>query len=142
MTELSLCDDVLQHIFTFLPTKDLISSRQVCKRWKNIITEIADFEVTCEGKYFKKTKKIFPKTKISTFYCKKSRDFTDEGDHVIVYEYRLSKDNSLLYSQNIPSIVNDFIDDGKLVSRESICCLLYTSPSPRDGLLSRMPSSA
>ena len=25
---------------------------------------------------------------------------------------------------------------------ESIVCLLYTSPSPRDGLLSRMPSSA
>ena len=24
----------------------------------------------------------------------------------------------------------------------SCCCLLYTSPSPRDGLLSRMPSSA
>ena len=24
----------------------------------------------------------------------------------------------------------------------SISCLLYTSPSPRDGLLSRMPSSA
>ena len=28
----------------------------------------------------------------------------------------------------------DFIED--------ISCLLYTSPSPRDGLLSRMPSSA
>ena len=26
--------------------------------------------------------------------------------------------------------------------RWSSCCLLYTSPSPRDGLLSRMPSSA
>ena len=25
---------------------------------------------------------------------------------------------------------------------ELYCCLLYTSPSPRDGLLSRMPSSA
>ena len=25
---------------------------------------------------------------------------------------------------------------------ESVFCLLYTSPSPRDGLLSRMPSSA
>ena len=25
---------------------------------------------------------------------------------------------------------------------ESMICLLYTSPSPRDGLLSRMPSSA
>ena len=27
-------------------------------------------------------------------------------------------------------------------NRLSIICLLYTSPSPRDGLLSRMPSSA
>ena len=26
--------------------------------------------------------------------------------------------------------------------REALGCLLYTSPSPRDGLLSRMPSSA
>ena len=26
--------------------------------------------------------------------------------------------------------------------RRQIACLLYTSPSPRDGLLSRMPSSA
>ena len=25
---------------------------------------------------------------------------------------------------------------------QAVCCLLYTSPSPRDGLLSRMPSSA
>ena len=29
-----------------------------------------------------------------------------------------------------------------LQSREYVDCLLYTSPSPRDGLLSRMPSSA
>ena len=31
--------------------------------------------------------------------------------------------------------------DDKMVERTQIC-LLYTSPSPRDGLLSRMPSSA
>ena len=35
---------------------------------------------------------------------------------------------------------------GRLSSSEeegfAIACLLYTSPSPRDGLLSRMPSSA
>ena len=30
----------------------------------------------------------------------------------------------------------------KLNLRSSVACLLYTSPSPRDGLLSRMPSSA
>ena len=29
-----------------------------------------------------------------------------------------------------------------LADRQYMCCLLYTSPSPRDGLLSRMPSSA
>ena len=29
-----------------------------------------------------------------------------------------------------------------VVAKEGDCCLLYTSPSPRDGLLSRMPSSA
>ena len=28
------------------------------------------------------------------------------------------------------------------LSGDTIDCLLYTSPSPRDGLLSRMPSSA
>ena len=28
------------------------------------------------------------------------------------------------------------------VSADTLNCLLYTSPSPRDGLLSRMPSSA
>ena len=30
----------------------------------------------------------------------------------------------------------------RVFDRQSGACLLYTSPSPRDGLLSRMPSSA
>ena len=39
------------------------------------------------------------------------------------------------------------IIDGRLQALDAetgkpVCCLLYTSPSPRDGLLSRMPSSA
>ena len=35
------------------------------------------------------------------------------------------------------------IEIEKIVSEEQLnYCLLYTSPSPRDGLLSRMPSSA
>ena len=39
----------------------------------------------------------------------------------------------------------DWINDTNIGSNpatEPIICLLYTSPSPRDGLLSRMPSSA
>ena len=34
----------------------------------------------------------------------------------------------------------DWLDE--LAWRQGSLCLLYTSPSPRDGLLSRMPSSA
>ena len=48
----------------------------------------------------------------------------------------------------ITSLTNDFMDsaikgitDSEARERD-YCCLLYTSPSPRDGLLSRMPSSA
>ena len=32
--------------------------------------------------------------------------------------------------------------DGTFLVPDTMTCLLYTSPSPRDGLLSRMPSSA
>ena len=39
--------------------------------------------------------------------------------------------------------IEDLIDWlGKASERMNKVCLLYTSPSPRDGLLSRMPSSA
>ena len=37
--------------------------------------------------------------------------------------------------------VGDMVGEGHPVAKIS-ACLLYTSPSPRDGLLSRMPSSA
>ena len=37
--------------------------------------------------------------------------------------------------------VADLLKVGDLIYRPNTC-LLYTSPSPRDGLLSRMPSSA
>ena len=40
----------------------------------------------------------------------------------------------------LPALFGQSILDGMLVAFP--VCLLYTSPSPRDGLLSRMPSSA
>ena len=39
-----------------------------------------------------------------------------------------------------PYIITDWIGQGGM--GQVFNCLLYTSPSPRDGLLSRMPSSA
>ena len=43
--------------------------------------------------------------------------------------------NPIAYINAIPILVDSEVDTFNI-------CLLYTSPSPRDGLLSRMPSSA
>ena len=50
------------------------------------------------------------------------------------------------YSDKVKVIRGDVtaFDDviGAMIDSKAKTCLLYTSPSPRDGLLSRMPSSA
>ena len=38
--------------------------------------------------------------------------------------------------------IAEIASDKAKINSEAIDCLLYTSPSPRDGLLTRMPSSA
>ena len=50
-----------------------------------------------------------------------------------------SADKVLIASGSHDFLVKGFADFFKI---DSSICLLYTSPSPRDGLLSRMPSSA
>ena len=45
-------------------------------------------------------------------------------------------------SQPFPGVVKTLSNLRYVGAQLSVCCLLYTSPSPRDGLLSRMPSSA
>ena len=44
--------------------------------------------------------------------------------------------------QLLKRLANDLTRQSGAGSDQSLFCLLYTSPSPRDGLLSRMPSSA
>ena len=66
---------------------------------------------------------------------KRGRDKKDEINLRLSYaikELSHYKEYSyVLINQNVQQTVNEICD-----------CLLYTSPSPRDGLLSRMPSSA
>ena len=41
-------------------------------------------------------------------------------------------------------LIKDMLENNRVPDKTTVkhICLLYTSPSPRDGLLSRMPSSA
>ena len=57
-----------------------------------------------------------------------------ELKHRLIYEGELSEESHALYN-NIEQTLHQ-------ATGEIYGCLLYTSPSPRDGLLSRMPSSA
>ena len=43
-----------------------------------------------------------------------------------------------IQSRDIDAMIIEFVVEVEVLNT----CLLYTSPSPRDGLLSRMPSSA
>ena len=70
--------------------------------------------------------------------------------------YRLKRDGSLEHrlaasapvlsdagrTVTIPLRTDVLFHDGTPFNASAMACLLYTSPSPRDGLLSRMPSSA
>ena len=47
-----------------------------------------------------------------------------------------------LSAQHLLVLINDVLDLSHYKDGQLKICLLYTSPSPRDGLLSRMPSSA
>ena len=51
-------------------------------------------------------------------------------------------DNDVARRNTIANLLRDWGLVTIMGSAEPLACLLYTSPSPRDGLLSRMPASA
>ena len=66
-------------------------------------------------------------------------------------EYHIARFKTLLdknQQQNALSIMQEYVVDGieddnyQWLFANNLFCLLYTSPSPRDATLSRMPSSA
>ena len=75
----------------------------------------------------------------------------DKGLYFPQEEVKLSKgfiesikniDDTEICYEIIKEFIGDEIPKNKLIEVINNTCLLYTSPSPRDGLLSRMPSSA
>ena len=64
-------------------------------------------------------------------------------DDTVVCRFRVTKSGTAQSDANYDSASKSIASDTSFGnSALSEDCLLYTSPSPRDGLLSRMPSSA
>ena len=62
-----------------------------------------------------------------------------------VLQAELGLSNTMQVPKLVKVIVNMGVGEAAQQSKVldgALACLLYTSPSPRDGLLSRMPSSA
>ena len=70
-----------------------------------------------------------------TVFAPTDQAFTDAGIDLADYETPEEKDT-------LTAILLHHVVAGEVGASDIKDCLLYTSPSPRDGLLSRMPSSA
>ena len=63
------------------------------------------------------------------------------SSRIVKAQQRLTSSNN--YTNLLSQIVEELTGSGEMPSSPPVeGCLLYTSPSPRDGILSRMPSSA
>ena len=69
-----------------------------------------------------------------------------KSDIQIARAAKMQPINDILAKANVPDESSAFSPMGRHIAKVNLeyldTCLLYTSPSPRDGLLSRMPSSA
>ena len=74
---------------------------------------------------------------LSTIFCVPA--FSQDNGAQLT-EPAIGQNNNIIFSEFLSEV-----DNGRVVEVQiqgNNICLLYTSPSPRDGLLSRMPSSA
>ena len=105
---------------------------------------ITNIEIGDQGIYYTKEKN---EVYTSRFKSKDSLILFDASNRILSLTYDeysgdliISKDNSLIYSDKKEFSKLKYIY--KHCPLNIIPCLLYTSPSPRDATLSRMPSSA
>ena len=122
---------------TLIPVPDSLTFAQKIKFWE--ITE-SEYLIT-ENKNLPTTGACF-----SQYFA--NRLITESTDDITLHS--IFDDSSMMVDSECVDIDHDFLIDcttdtqnqviGAVQTKRS--CLLYTSPSPRDATLSRMPSSA
>ena len=69
-----------------------------------------------------------------------TRDYYKPFEYPWMYDYYKLQNQMHWTPESVP--LHTDVKDWQDITEPPNTCLLYTSPSPRDGLLSRMPSSA
>ena len=91
---------------------------------------------------------LFPKVRREALHLEMRDSYGTEAEIPHLAKWAAGEPDDLGWLTPWCTLVRDAIAAGKAFRRARIVseplsdCLLYTSPSPRDGLLSRMPSSA
>ena len=74
------------------------------------------------------------------------KDKSSMADYMIIASGTSSRHIQSLSEQVLEKLKKNGVPDSKIEGKQSnewkLVCLLYTSPSPRDATLARMPSSA
>ena len=124
-------DEIIVADPVYSPTRILTEDFLKEFKIKTIFYDPANLK-TLENNISKKTKLIFVENPGSNSF-----EFQDLGKIISI-----AKKNKIITAIDNTWATPYYFKPIKFGFDMSIVCLLYTSPSPRDGLLSRMPSSA
>lgn len=94
----SLCNDVMDLVFSKLAPKDLLSCRAVCKHWENVVSNL-DTTIYVYP-YNESVKRAFSSANIIEYNYSLLQDVTDDGDDVFIERYTI---DDKLHRENGPA---------------------------------------
>ena len=135
------CDDSLKDMKSFQSSSS--SSDSDINESSNYSTDTgspvhSEFDTTeYESPYQEHQAEKIKKSKESTKTWKQRNEYKEKPNKTRILSSEITENQCSFHHQKV-----DTTPTSPAVECNSLPCLLYTSPSPRDGLLSRMPSSA